>query len=605
MRTRFGSPFGLAAALLAAACGADTPHEPDSPDTTVSPSNTTPTGSATLQPTATVATTSAATVSGVNPSTAPAGGTGASNTGGVAPNTGATGSTGTVGSNSGDNTSPTTSVPSGTASAESNIDSTNPVNPDPVDPDPVNPEPILRPSLVTSAQGAYWTVGEVTQAAGAAPDLTVDVGTAYQQWLGFGGSFNEQGWDALSDVSPEDKTRAIKLLFDKAEGAALEFGRIPIGASDYAVERYTLNDTPDDFEMANFSIDHDKALLIPYIKAALAVNPNIRLWASPWTPPAWMKSNGKIDGTSKRVDGSTVDALADAQMKGDAPILGAFALYLARFVEEYAKEDISIESVMPQNEPGYATRYPSCLWSTDVMRTFVGDHLGPLFAERGIDAEIWFGTMSNDQAGKDGDMLTAIAADAKAMTYVKGFGLQWNMISFVDDLVSKNLPIVQTEHKCGNYPFTVAGAPPFNAEQPPNDHAYGEESWGLIRDWLKAGVNSYSAWNMVLDVQGKNLDFDRPWPQNALLVVDRAAGTFTATAAYYVFRHLSYFVEPGAKRIATGGSGDALAFQNPDGAVVTVVYNNGNQAKATTLGIGDTRLQFEVPAHGWATVNWK
>ena len=202
-------------------------------------------------------------------------------------------------------------------------------------------------------------------------------------------------------------------------------------------------------------------------------------------------------------------------------------------------------------------------------------------------------------------MLNAIAADATAMSFVKGFGLQWNMISYVDDVMGKSLPILQTEHKCGNYPFSVAGAPAFNPDRPPNDHAYGEESWALIRDWLKAGVNSYSAWNMVLDTVGKNLDYDRPWPQNALLVVDRDAGTLTATAAYYVFRHFSYFVDPGATRVATGGTGDALAFKNPDGSIITVVYNNGGQAKPTTLGIGDTRLQFEVPAHGWATVNWQ
>lgn len=101
-----------------------------------------------------------------------------------------------------------------------------------------------------------------------------------------------------------------------------------------------------------------------------------------------------------------------------------------------------------------------------------------------------------------------------------------------------------------------------------------------------------------MDAEGKNLDFDRPWPQNALLVVDRATGALKVTAAYYVFRHLSYFVDPGAVRVATAGGSDALAFENPDGSVVTVVYNDAAQARATTLGIGDTRLQFEVPTAG-------
>src|SRR5207237_9441370 len=107
----------------------------------------------------------------------------------------------------------------------------------------------------------------------------------------------------------------------------------------------------------------------------------------------------------------------------------------------------------------------------------------------------------------------------------------------------------------------------------PNDYAYGIESWGLIRDWLKAGANSYSAWNMVLDTGGNGNDTTRMWPQDALLAVDTSAKTITASPAYYVFRHLSQYIQPGATRVATTGSLDSLAFKNPDGSVVTVIYN--------------------------------
>jgi glucosylceramidase len=92
---------------------------------------------------------------------------------------------------------------------------------------------------------------------------------------------------------------------------------------------------------------------------------------------------------------------------------------------------------------------------------------------------------------------------------------------------------------------------------------------------------------------------------DALLTVDRKAKTLNLTPAYYVFRHLSYFVDRGAVRVGTTGSGDALAFKNPDGSIITVVYNPGDQAKQTTLGVAGTKVQFEVPAHGWATANWK
>src|SRR5690606_26053339 len=105
-------------------------------------------------------------------------------------------------------------------------------------------------------------------------------------------------------------------------------------------------------------------------------------------------------------------------------------------------------------------------------------------------------------------------ADMTARGYIKGIGAQWNLSGSVGSWVSQyGLPVMQTEHKCGNYPWESAT---FNPDRPPNDHAYGEESWGLIKEWVQAGVNAYSAWNMVLDTRGQNLDEERPWPQNAL-----------------------------------------------------------------------------------------
>jgi glucosylceramidase len=208
--------------------------------------------------------------------------------------------------------------------------------------------------------------------------------------------------------------------------------------------------------------------------------------------------------------------------------------------------------------------------------------------------------MSNADAGKDGTIISTVVGDSAAMAYVKGFGLQWNMIGSIAGLKSHNLPIVQTEHQCGNYPWETAT---FNPDTPPNDYAYGIESWNLIVDWITAGATSYSAWNMVLDTNGHNLDMTRPWPQNALLTVNKTAKTLTVTPAYYVFRHVSQFVDPGAKRLGTSG-GDALAFKNPDGSMVAVLYNSGG-AKKSIVALGATKVEFDVPANGFATVNWK
>ncbi|HEY3493873.1 MAG TPA: glycoside hydrolase family 30 protein [Polyangiaceae bacterium] len=432
------------------------------------------------------------------------------------------------------------------------------------------------PAFVTSGPNDYWnTEGALTVMASGTADLTVDANTRYQQFTGFGGTFNEMGWDALSVLGAEEVTRALKLLFDAHEGANFVYGRLPLGASDYAMSWYTLAETAGDYEMNDFSIARDREKLIPYVKAALAIKPDIRLWASPWVVPSWMMSG--------------------SSMKSDAQTLGAHALYMARFVEEYEKEGLVIEAIHPQNEPGYAR----VRWTQALFIDFIKTYLGPTFAARNLTAEIWCGTMSKDP--DDTNIAKALANDAAAMAYTKGFGVQWNLQAAVATLAEK-APVMQTEHKCGNYNFQTPywDQSRYDPDQPQNDHLYGEESWQLIRDWIVAGVNSYSAWNMVLDTTGKSLD---NWPQNALLTVDRAAKQLIVTPAYYAFRHFSGFVAPGATRVQVSGSTDAIAFQNVDGSIVTEIYNKSESPKTTTLGVGGALYRFDVPAHGWATLH--
>ena len=186
--------------------------------------------------------------------------------------------------------------------------------------------------------------------------------------------------------------------------------------------------------------------------------------------------------------------------------------------------------------------------------------------------------------------------DPTARGYINVLGYQWGMLTDVGSAKQYELPIWQTEHRCGNYPWMA----PFNANMAPNDQAYAVESWGHIRDWIKAGVTAYSAWNMVLDTVGVGIDSTRVWPQDALLVVDTSAKKLIVTPAYYVFRHLSQFVAPGARVVATSG-GDALAFKNPDGSLVAVMHNAGS-AQTTTVALAGKKLTFAIPADGWATV---
>jgi glucosylceramidase len=442
-------------------------------------------------------------------------------------------------------------------------------------------------TLVTSAPGAYWqTDGMLTEVASGNADVTVDDGSIAQVWEGFGGAFNEMGWDVLSLLSDTDRDTALHLLYG-ADGARFAFGRIPIGASDYATDRYTLDETPGDTALTGFSIDRDMEKLIPFVKAAQAVKPGIRFWASPWTPPTWMKAPPYSAGQAvSPFDGGT--------MKDDDASMNGFASYLTRFVQAYAEQGIAIETISPQNEPNYTGNYPTCAWSPATYTKFVGQYLAPAVAAAGLGTKIMLGTFNG--GGSDPSIVDTVMGDAAAGNAIAVLGFQWGMQAQVARDRAYELPIWQTEHKCGNYPW----GKPFDAAAAPNDQAYAVESWGLIRDWIRAGVTAYSAWNMVLDTVGVGIDTTRVWPQNALLVVDTSTKTLIITPAYYVFRHVSQFVAPGARVLATTG-GDALGFKNPDGSVVAVLYNPGS-ARALTVSLAGRRLKVSVPGAAWATI---
>jgi glucosylceramidase len=442
-------------------------------------------------------------------------------------------------------------------------------------------------TLITSAPDAYWkTDGAITEVTAGNADVTIDGDAPAQSWEGFGGAFNEIGWNVLSMLGADERDRAIRLLYG-ADGARFAFGRIPIGASDYAMDRYTLDETADDLSLAGFSIERDTMKLIPFVKAAQAVKPSIRLWASPWTPPTWMKQGPFSSGTM-------VSAFDGGAMKGDDATLAAYAQYFIQFVKAYAAEGIAVEAISPQNEPSYTGTYPTCAWSPATYATFVGRHLGPAVETAGLPAKIILGTFNG--GGSDVAIANSVLGDADARRYVRALGYQWGMVSHVGESKRFNLPIWQTEHRCGNYPWES----PFDEAMAPNDHAYAVESWGLIRDAIKAGVTAYSAWNMVLDTVGVGIDTSRVWPQNALLTVDTAAKTLNVTPTYHVFRHLSQLVAPGARVVAARG-GDALAFKNTDGSLVAVIYNGG-AAKTLIVDAAGKRLQFAMPGNGWATV---
>jgi len=182
-------------------------------------------------------------------------------------------------------------------------------------------------------------------------DLEVRLDKRQQTIDGWGGCFNELGWTALQATPPAARDEVLQNLFAPGRGLNFTICRMPIGASDYATNWYSLDDTSGDFELKKFSLERDRTMLLPYIKAAMKFQPALKIWGSPWSPPAWLKVN------------QTYNATGTNRMIQDARYLATHANYLAKYVQAYRAEGVNVFAVAVQNEPFASQVFPSCVWS--------------------------------------------------------------------------------------------------------------------------------------------------------------------------------------------------------------------------------------------------
>ena len=331
-------------------------------------------------------------------------------------------------------------------------------------------------------------------------------------------------------------------------------GRLPIGASDFALDWYSLDETPGDLELKDFSIARDEKSLIPFVKAAMGVRPTLRCWGSAWSPPTWMKTN---------------DNYSKGSIKWEPPILRSYATYLARWVESYRAEGINVFAVFTQNEPNILNVYPTCLWTGPQLRTFVADYLGPTLRDRKTNVELWLGTLND---GNFNDRLVTVLEDPKANAFITGISFQYDARKQIGSasLLYPDKKLMQSETECNKGENTWSDA---------------ERLYGLMKSYLGDNANSYFAWNMVLDETGMST---WKWRQNALITIDRNTGKARFNGEYYVMRHFSQYVKPGAKRVlCTGVWDDKIAFVNPDGSTVLVIANLAKQEQEVSLSIGN------------------
>ncbi len=402
-------------------------------------------------------------------------------------------------------------------------------------------------------------------------DLEVRLDQRRQTIDGWGGCFNELGWVALQSAAPEAREDVLRSLFDPGRGLNFTICRMPIGASDYATNWYSLDDTPGDFELKHFSLERDRSLLLPYIKAAMKYQPALKIWGSPWSPPAWLKVN------------QTYNSQGTNHLIQDARHLAAHARYLAKYVRAYRAEGVNVFAVAVQNEPFASQVFPSCVWSLAELRDFIGNYVGPTFKSEDVDAQIWLGTFNNNQFSAFDTALS----DSKAAKYIAAVGLQWAGKNALPEINARypRLKKVQTESECGDGSF---------------DWPAAEYTFSLMKHYFGHGVNLYTYWNMVLDDTGRSA---WGWKQNALVTVNAASGKVAYTPEFYLFQHFSHFVLPGSVKLESYGNfDDALSFLAPDGRLVLVLANTQTAARIVSVKLGRRNLSAKLPPKSFNTI---
>ena len=414
------------------------------------------------------------------------------------------------------------------------------------------------------------------------PVLTVDPTVTYQRMAGFGAAFSDASVHLIQQtMSPSQREALLQDLFGRTSGIGLSFARITMGASDFSLSHYSYDDVApgaSDTALAAFSIDVDRASRLPVIKRALAINPALMLVASPWSPPAWMKSSGSlIKGTLK------------------PSAYAAFAGYFVKFIEAYQAEGVPIAAVTLQNEPAFEPAdYPGMRLDPASRVAVIGGYVGPAFAKAGLRTQIWDWDHNWDVPSEP----LTVLRDSTARRYVQG--VAWHC--YGGDVAAQSA--VHDAYPDKDVWFTECSG----GDWAPNfgDNLKFDVSKliiGATRGWAR-GV---ALWNLALD--------ERNGPHlggcgNCRGVVTIfPTGNAVRNVEYFALGHASKFVRPGAVRIASSTSVQGLesvAFRNADDASLVLIALNGAEAQRTfVVRAGGSAFTYTLPAGAVATFVWK
>jgi glucosylceramidase len=405
--------------------------------------------------------------------------------------------------------------------------------------------------------------------------VVLDPARTYQEILGFGASFTDSACYMLNQLSKGVREQLLRELFHPSQ-MGLGVCRICLGASDYATRMYSYDEGEPDPEMRRFSLDHDKAHILPVLRQARGVNPNLFLLGSPWSPPGWMKAGGTMLGGSMR-----------------KAHFGAYAKYFVKALQGYAAEGAPLNAVTVQNEVDTEQdgRMPACLWGQEYEMEFVAAHLGPQLAANHIDTKIWILDHNYSLWGR------AIAEldDPLVNRYVDG--VAWHGYVGEDSAMTRVHEVHPEKHM-----YWTEGGPDYKEPGYLTNWAqWGSTVTGILRNWSRCVIG----WNLALDESGKpNIG---PFDCGGLVTIDSKTGEVTRSGQYWAFAHFSRAVRRGARRIESSGEFKGVshvAAVNPDGTMAAVLTNAASERKIR-LRLGGKEAEVRLPADSVTTLTWR
>lgn len=410
------------------------------------------------------------------------------------------------------------------------------------------------------------------------PTIVVSTDTSYQEIDGFGYSLTGGSAELINAMSTSAKDSLLKELFGTGKNdIGVSYLRISLGASDLDSKVFSYDDLPlgeTDISLEKFSIDEDRTNLIPIIKQILGINPNIKMMASPWSPPAWMKTNNTSKGGSLK-----------------AEYYDVYAQYFVKYIQAMQAEGITIDAITVQNEPLHPGNNPSLYMEASEQAKFIKNHLGPAFKKAKVTSKIIIYDHNADRP----DYPIAILDDEDANQYIDGsaFHLYGGEI--------ESLSLVHEQHPDKNIYFTEQwiGAPG-NFPEDIKFHIK-ELIIGATRNWSKTVLE----WNLAANSASQ---------PHTIGGCDRCLGAVTIDGdqikrnpAYYIIAHAAKFVRPGSKRVKSNNliALPNVAFKTPKGEIVVVVLNNSSNKQRFNIRVTGEAVVAALDVGAVGTFVWR